>query len=670
MEAHGSAMLLDNPALCVALALAVGMLSQILARHLRVPGIVILLAAGVLLGPDVSNIVRPESALGKTVLQTLVGYAVAIILFEGGLSLKLAELRKEARAIRQLITTGAAVTAIGGMLAARYFMDWNWTLSVLFGTLVIVTGPTVINPLLRRIRVTRKLATVLEAEGVFIDAVGAITAVVALEIVISGVGAASIGEGLLNAALRLGLGGAIGLAGGLLIVGLLRREGLVPEGLENVTTLSLVLVIYQFSSALMSESGIGAVTVAGLVVGNMSGRIHGALKEFKEQLTVMFIGMLFVLLAADVRIADVQALGVPGLLTVAALMLLVRPANIMVGTWKAEFTARERAFLSWMAPRGIVAAAVASLFAVELEHVGIEGGTELRAMVFLVIAVTVLVQGLTGGLVATLLGVKPKGGGGYAILGAQPITLSLATTLRDLGHELVIIDSNPTNARQAQELGFRAVYGSGLAETVLKRAGLAYREGVIGATGNESVNFSFGRRAALEFRLHQVWVALRSDQSNVTTDMVKKVRGRVLFGHARNMERWNRRLVRNQAEIQRWRRTGPSLTLLETLELFKGDENLVLGLAVEGKKKSWVFDDETSLKTDDFLYALLPCREAPGASEAAAWMVEKGFIHEEGEESIEVANAAIARSTVNQQETASAEAGEASDPSGASGTPD
>ena len=376
-------------ALTVALALAAGMVAQSVALHLRIPGIVILLGAGILLGPDVAGVILPES-LG-TALPMLVGFAVAVILFEGGMNLNVKRLREQAGVIQLLLTVGALTTAAGGTIAARLLMEWPWRIAILFGTLVIVTGPTVITPLLRRIKVQRKLETILEAEGVLIDPIGAVIAVVALETVV-GLTGAGVTPGIVGVIGRLGVGLAAGAAGGLVIAFLLRFRKVVPEGLENVFTLSAVLALYQICNFMIAESGIMAVTTAGLVVGNMRTRVHRDLAEFKEQLTVMLIGMLFVLLAADVRLESLRALGEPGLLTVAALMFVVRPVNVALSTWKSGLTLREKAFLAWLAPRGIVAAAVASLFAETLAAEGIAGGDEIRALVFLVIAATVLVQ--------------------------------------------------------------------------------------------------------------------------------------------------------------------------------------------------------------------------------------------------------------------------------------
>lgn len=274
----------DNPALHVALALAAGVVAQSLARHARIPGIVVLLGTGVVLGPDFLNIIRPR-LLGVT-MHTLVGFAVAVILFEGGMNLNLRRLQRQARSIRQLVTAGALVTLFGGTLAARLILGWAWVPSFLFGTLVIVTGPTVVTPLLRRIKVQRRIATVLEAEGVLVDAVGAIFAAVALQVVASPLSGQVMASAAWSLISRLGFGVLLGLGGGLAIAFLLRGRRLVPEGLENVFTLSLLFALFELSNAYFPESGIVTVTMARFAVGNVRTRALPDLLEFKEQLTI------------------------------------------------------------------------------------------------------------------------------------------------------------------------------------------------------------------------------------------------------------------------------------------------------------------------------------------------------------------------------------------------
>jgi NhaP-type Na+/H+ or K+/H+ antiporter len=544
-----------SPALTVALALAAGVVAQAIARHLSIPGIVLLLGTGVLLGPEVADVIRPAS-LGSA-LQTIVGFAIAVILFEGGLNLDVRRLKREGRVIRQLVTVGAVVTAVGGTLAARALMGWPWSQSTLFGVLVIVTGPTVVTPLVRRIGLAPNLRTVLEAEGVFIDAVGALVAVVTLEIIVQPGGGALL-AGATSLGLRLGFGLVAGLVGGAAIALLLRVGVAVPEGLENVLTLSLALALFQASNAMLPESGILAVIVAGVVVGNVKSQAMRSLLEFKEQLTVMLVGMLFVLLAADVRLYQVHDLGLHGLVTVGALMLVVRPATVLASTWRSPLTWRERAFLSWLAPRGIVAAAVASLFQQSMTAAGMPGGRELRALVFLVIAATVLVQGLSSGIVASLLGLRRRRDAGWVILGANGLGRSLGRALREAGDEALFIDSDPDAVRAAEEEGFRAIYGGHLEHRTLARSEPDRRRGYVALTDREGVNLLFARKVREEFKAARVLVAIDRSRREVSPEHVREAGCLTLFGAERDLEQWIARCEAGAAESSRWRAGEPA----------------------------------------------------------------------------------------------------------------
>lgn len=538
----------DNPGVSVSLALALGMLLQCVARHLRVPALLLLLAAGVLLGPDGLDVIRP-STLGPG-LQTLVGFAVAVILFEGGLNLDLKRLRRESSAIRALITIGALVTTAGAALAARFFMGWDWSVSILFGTLVIVTGPTVIGPLLKRVKVQRSVSTVLEAEGVLIDAVGAITAAVALEVVLSA--DETWLRGSWHMVQRLGFGTLLGLGGGIIIGWLLRRRDWIPEGLENVFVLSLCLALFQISNSIQHESGIAAVTVAGLVVGNMRSRVQRELVEFKEQLTVLFIGMLFVLLAADVRVDSVLGLGWGALGVVAALVFVVRPLNVLASTWRSELNIRQKAFLAWIAPRGIVAAAVASLFARDLTG---SDGTQLRALVFLVIAITVLLAGLTGAPLANWLGLRRPTQNGWVILGANELARQLARILAGGGQEVVLLDTNADAARAAEADKLRVIFGNGLEERTLQRAEIETRAGVIGLSPNDELNQLFVQTAKRHAKVPRLLVSRRAEERS---HLLEEIGAEILFGRSHDLQLWCVRLRRRTAVLEEWEYAPPS----------------------------------------------------------------------------------------------------------------
>ena len=591
-----------DPALTVSLALAAGTLCQGLAHHLRIPGIVLLLAAGAFLGPDGIGWVQPDN-LGDA-LQALVGFAVAVILFEGGMNLDRKRILRESDPIRRLVTLGAVITAVLAAVSARYLMDWDWRLSILFGTLVIVTGPTVVTPLVRRLRLDRNVATVLEAEGVLIDPVGAIIAVVALEVAIQPSGL-DFSAAVLDLAGRMGLGAGLGLAGGFLIAGLLRFRNVIPDGLENIFTLSLVLAVFHVSNLWEPESGIAAVTVAGMVVGNMRTRGYTELAEFKEQLTVMLIGLLFVLLSADVRFSEVQALGWRGLAVVAALMFVVRPINVLACTAGSELPWRSRLFLFWMAPRGIVAAAVASFFALTLDHAGIPGGHQLQALVFLVIAVTVLVSGLTGGLVASALGVRRPAHAGTVILGAGYLGRALAAALRDGGESITLIDSSADQVKIAEEEKFRVVFGNAMEEGIRLRAGIESAESVIGMTPNDEVNLLFAREAR-HHKVPRVYVALQRSTGNVTDEMVTETGARLLFGTRREIDLWRLRLRRGTAERQTWVYTGKNgAGLYEDPRDLTDEEMILLPLVRYRGDRVELMDEDTTFDEGDRLSLLL-----------------------------------------------------------------
>ena len=606
---------MNNPALTLAFAMAFGMIAQVLARHLRIPGIVLLLGTGLLLGPDALGIVHPSS-LGDA-LPFIVGFAVAVILFEGGMNLRINRIRREGKTIRQLITTGALVTALGGTVTAKIFLGWDWRISLLFGVIVIVTGPTVITPLLRRLKLRRSISTVLEAEGVLLDAIGAVIAVVALEIALSPSGLSFL-TGLFHIITRLIVGSAIGAAGGFLLAFLLRFRNLIPEGLENVFTLSLVFALFQGANSISPESGIVAVTAAGLVVGNMKTHVHRELREFEEQMTVLLIGMLFILLAADVRLIEVTELGWGGIITVTILVCVLRPLNVYIGTMGSNLNLRQKALLSWIAPRGIVAAAVASLFALELEKHGVDG-SQLRAMVFSLIAVTVLLSGLTGSLAAQFLGLKRPENVGWVILSANNLSRSLAKVLIESGEEVICIDQNPKACRRAEEEGIKVIYGNGLDEKTLLRAEIDTRLGAMGLSSNEEVNLLFGTKAKEIGKLSVILVGIKSMAEGITSEMVKEIGGRIPFGSQCDIEQWAGWIQRGITSINRYSLTSPA----SDNNFQDGTEGIILPLVLHRKSKSQPIDDTTEIKAGDEVTMIVNNQRE---KEALEWLSSQGWI--------------------------------------------
>ncbi|MEJ2658581.1 MAG: cation:proton antiporter, partial [Desulfobacterales bacterium] len=518
-----------------------------------------------------------------------------------GLNLKIQRLKRERRAIRQVITIGGVVTVVGGMLTTRWLFGWDWRTSVLFGTLVMVTGPTVINPLLRRFKVKRNVSVVLEAEGVLLDAVGAVVAMVALEVALSPkAGAVATAFMLVS---RLGFGALVGVLGGVLLVALLKRRNMVPEGLENVFTLCLILAMFQGSNVFLPESGIVAVTISGVLVGNFQTYIQRELVEFKEALTVMLIGMLFILLAADVRLVDVYALGIPGVIAVLALMFVVRPINVFVGTFGTRLNWREKCFISWIGPRGIVAAAVASLFALKLNAYGITGGNELRALVFMVITVTVLSAGLTGGLVAQILDLRRPSNSGWIILGANELARATAKILLENNEEVICIDANPDVCRAAEQDCTRVIFGNGLKTHYLLRAEIDTRTGAIAVTGNEEVNLLFVQKVKEEAKLINIFMALQDQYERVTPDMVHETGSQVMFGSSRDVDFWSACIRKGLINLERWQVQETGFQTDKGMKNVSGNpflsDNSGLPLTVKRNGRQFPVGDLTQFRNGD-----------------------------------------------------------------------
>jgi|TARA_B100001093_G_scaffold296921_1_gene283137 NhaP-type Na+/H+ or K+/H+ antiporter len=605
---------MHNPALTIGLSMVLGMLAQVGSKHLHLPGIVLLLLSGILFGPDGLNWIDPAS-IGSG-LHILVGFAVAIILFEGGMNLRISRIMRERRAIRGLIIKGALVTFVGGTFITIVVLGWDFRTSILFGTLIIVTGPTVITPLLKRIRVHHGVSTILEAEGILLDAIGAIIAVVALEIAISPSGLSFV-TGLFHIISRLGVGAVLGISGGYLLTVMFRFRDLVPDGLENVFILSWVIALFQISNTISPESGIAAVTIAGMTIGNSKTYIQQDLLEFKEQLTVLMIGMLFILLSADVRIEQIIALGVPGLITVAMLIFLIRPLSVFIGTDKSGLALNQKLLLSWIAPRGIVAAAVASLFVYELEIHGYDG-TPLRALVFLLIIVTVLLAGLTGGFVAGRLNLRRKSQSGWIILGAHEIARLLSGILKKAGNDIICIDEDPNACLKAENEGLKVFFGNALDDRTLQRAEPDTRKGIIALSGNEEVNYIFSQRAKHLSKEMSILIGIKDSHEGITPKMIVEAGGKIPFGHSADMDFWSS-LVKQSLTYQKSYvyRFDKIFDLSD--ETIKG---FLLPMVLKQKKSLEPIDNTMKIKSGNQITFLINKKNEKKATD---WLKENGF---------------------------------------------
>ena len=487
----------------------IGVACQWLAWWLKLPAILLLLVAGIVSGP-VIGFIQPDALFGDLFFP-LVSLGVAVVLFEGSLSLKLHEIRETAGVVRNLVTFGVAVTWLVLTLAAHLLGDLSWPLALLFGAVVTVTGPTVIVPLLRTMRPTANIANVLRWEGIIVDPIGALLAVLVFEFIVSG----QEGSTLATFGTMLVSGIGIGTAGAFALATVLRRHW-VPDFLVNVTTLVLVLGLFALADNLQPESGLLAVTVMGILLANMEEVPLEGVVDFKESLSVMIISGLFIILAARVDLGRLWELAVPALSVLAVALFVARPAAALLSSIGSNLKLRERLLLGWIAPRGIVAAAVASLFALRLDELGFEGADLLVPLTFTLIIGTVLLQSVTARPFARLLGVAEPEPRGILIAGAHDVARALAHALCEQGFRTVLADNHWDDIRTARMDGLLTYYGNPVSEHADRNLDLVGVGGLLAMSHRPAFNALACTRYRSEFGSDQVYAVQTSEEKEAT----------------------------------------------------------------------------------------------------------------------------------------------------------
>ncbi|REJ42205.1 MAG: sodium:proton antiporter [Microcystis flos-aquae DF17] len=583
----------------IVITVVAGITAQVIAEYLKVPSIVFLLIFGIALGSDGWEILHPQS-LGIG-LEVLVALSVAIILFEGGLSLSGRELGRVSGSLRNLVTLGTSITLIGGGMAAHWLGEFPWPIAFLYASLVVVTGPTVIGPLLKQVAVDRRVATLLEGEGVLIDPVGAILAVVVLNTIIDS--HARPMEIITGLTLRLGIGAAIGIAGGGLLSFIIKTCNFLTFELKNLVVLAGVWGLFGLSQFSRSESGLMAVVMAGIVLKAAAVPDERLLRRFKGQLTTLCVSVLFILLAADLSIASVIALGWGSVLTVLVLMLVVRPLSVALCTLKSDLNWRHKLFIAWVAPRGIVSASVASLFAILLTRAGINGGEAIKALVFLTILMTVFIQGLTARWVAKGLKITSSAATGAVIVGCNPLGRLIGCLFQEQGENVVLIDTDARACEQAEEDGLTVLQSSGLDTKILQEAGIESMGTFLVLTNNSEVNLVLAQRAGEEFHPPRLLAAF-AGTPNPDKNKVNQV-----FLPSFSVKEWNQYLDDNQIKLGKTIFKGNDLSEQQTrlTKLIENGELLPLLLRRDNSLQV-VTEGEEWRTGDELIYILRDLR--------------------------------------------------------------
>lgn len=482
----------------------VAIVCQWLAWWIKLPAIVLLLIAGIVLGP-MTGWLNPEALFGD-LLFPMVSLAVAVILFEGSLTLRFEDIRGLQKVVRNILTVGVLITWSSVAVATHFLLDFPWGLSILFGAIMVVTGPTVIVPMLRTVRPNAKISNILRWEGIVIDPLGAILAVLVFEVLLSIElqGHASVGHTIYMFGKTLLVGLSIGAIAGYLF-GIVLRKHWLPEYLHNVATLALVFATFAVSNEISEESGLLTVTVLGIWLSNMKNVSVENILDFKEDLSILLISGLFILLAARLNFESFLQLGMGAVLLFLFIQFIARPVKVFLTTIGSDLSWQEKTMISWIGPRGIVAAAVTALFALRLQDIGLEKADLLVPLAFAIIIGTVVVQGSTAKFLANRLGVAEPDDSGFLIIGANSVARVIAKALNDNGFRTRLTDGSWTNVKEARMTGLETYYGNAVSEHADRHLDLIGLGQVLALTPQSELNALAGLRYKTEFGSNHVY---------------------------------------------------------------------------------------------------------------------------------------------------------------------
>lgn len=505
------------------------LICQWFAWWVKLPAILFLLLTGILVGP-VAGWVNPDDLFGE-LLFPFVSLSVAVILFEGALTLRFKEIRGLESVVRNLVTVGALVTWLVTTLATYYFVDVNWPIALLFGAMMVVTGPTVIVPMLRTVRPNATISNILRWEGIVIDPIGAILAVLVFEFVLLGHNTDALEHSAFVFIKVLAVGIGFGAVSGYALGHALRRYW-IPEYLYNVAALATVFTAFVASNSLVEESGLLTVTVMGILLANMDDVPVEEVLHFKESLSVLLISVLFILLAARIEFEQFNALGWGSIGVFLAIQFVARPLKVLVSSIGSSLSWRERALLCWIAPRGIVAAAVTALFALRLEQQNMAGAELLVPLAFLVIIGTVVLQSATARFLAKKLNVAEPEPKGFLLIGANLVSREIAKVLNQLGYRTLLSDSNWEHVRLARMDNLKVYYGNPVSEHADLHLDLVGIGRMLGLSRLHNLNVIASLRYRGEFGRNNIFTLQAQSKRNRSGKHApaSEHNGRYLFG--------------------------------------------------------------------------------------------------------------------------------------------
>ncbi|WP_138933975.1 cation:proton antiporter [Roseovarius arcticus] len=610
-----------SPVMAFALVGAIGVGAQWLAWRLHLPAIVLMLLAGLAIGPGL-GLFDPERDIGP-LMGPMISIAVAIILFEGGMTLNLHSLREAAKGVKRLVLIGAPLGWAGSALALHYIAGLSWASSAVFGGIMIVTGPTVIAPLLRTARLSKRPAQLLQWEAIVNDPIGALAAVLAFEVVLVIYSTETFGAAIWDMSIGIVTATAMGIAAGWLLSEGFRR-GRVPEYMKVPVLFASLLLVFAVADGILHESGLLAVTIMGFYIANAELPSYTELRRFKEHATILLVSGVFILLAASMDIERLSLLGWPALLFVLAVVLVVRPLTVMTSLAFSNIPMRERLLVAFTGPRGVVLVAVAGLFSTRLVSAGIEDAALLTPLAFALVAATVVLHGFTLRPLGRMLGLAGGQVPGVIFVGGSRFSAAFAAALQEEEIPVLIADANRARLRSAREEGLPIYIGDILSDGAEHGVEFISFGRVVATSDNDAYNTLVATDLAPEFGREHVFQLRRAKQEQTRHALPATLGGRTIANGLRYLE-----LGRHMEEGWEIRATG--LTDEYGLDEWRGDnpDSIPLAEITPGKNmRILAADAELKAGPGMRLLALSPARDRmneaaerkgdEGAKEAAA----------------------------------------------------
>ncbi|MBN1762792.1 MAG: cation:proton antiporter [Methanomicrobia archaeon] len=470
----------------------IGIFAHMLGRVIKIPSIVFLLLAGIVLGPEVTGLIEP-GRFGSGI-DLLVGFAVAIIVFDGGLDIDVRQLRKLQHSILNLVTIGVIITVVFTTVTAYSLLGIPFNIALLFGAFVSATGPTVITPIIRQIRVNTKVASTLQAEAVLNDGTSVILAALVFEWIVTSFTGVKALEFL---AIRLLDGVFFGALSGIVLILLLRNIPLLTEQYARLFTISILLAGFVIAENIGAQSGVLAMALFGILIGSSDLPHKASIKHFKEDLSIILLSVIFILLATIIDFDAIRAIGRNGVLLAVLLLVIIRPVAVFTSTRTSDLKRGEKLFISAMGPRGVVPASMAVYFAIRLGALGFDSeATSLLGLVFITIIITVLATGVSASFIARRTGVIPME---ILIVGGGGVGRALADRFLIRGENVVIVDTDEANCNKALSMGIRAVHGNAEDVAILKKAGIEHAKYFVATTDQDNTNLLVCQVAKAKF---------------------------------------------------------------------------------------------------------------------------------------------------------------------------